>query len=340
VRDGAVIDASADLGGGGADSAADETAGDTSVAMTADIAKVVATPGCGQPPAQALGTAVRYTIATSGQKASSGCADSKCGPWSYEREYFITLPASYDGTKPLPLVFVGPGCSGVGTQLGAFAPSPPGIIRVGLTPPPNDIGHVTNPGQGCFDDKEGDDSVDFVFYESLYDVLKAQLCFDKNRVFAAGNDSGGWLAIELGCKYGGDALRPIRAVVPNNGGLPTAAAYAPTCSVKPHAGMFIFDADDPSNAPSAALGSRVAINQAMLVDGCAQTNLALASFQDFPIGGGNAPSTCKRVVGCSSLDPIVVCQIQTTAPSGNDAVVGPGFATFLGLFEQAPPLSP
>ena len=282
---------------------------------------------------------MRYTMATSGQKAT-GCADSKCGPWSYQREYFVTLPASYDGTKPLPLAFLGPPCGGVGTQLGAFAPSPADVIRVGLTPPPNDIGHVTNPGQGCFDDKEGDDSVDFVFYENLYDVLKAQLCFDKNRVFAAGNNSGGWLAIELGCKYGGDAERPIRAVVPNNGELPTTAQYAPTCSGRPHAGMFIFDADDSSNASTAGLGARAAIDQAMLVDGCAQTNLFQATLDDFPIGGGNAASTCRRVAGCSPLDPIVFCQIVTTVELSNDMIVGPGFTTFLGLFEEAPLLSP
>jgi hypothetical protein len=339
--DGAVLEAGADLPAAGADGPARETAGDTSEAgMDLDVTKVVATPGCGQGPGQALGSAVRYTIATSGQKASSRCADGKCGPWSYAREYFVTLPASYDGTKPLPLVFVGPGCGGVGTQLGAFAPSPGDVIRVGLTPPPNDIEHATNPGQGCFDDKEGDDSVDFVFYESLYDVLKAQLCFDKNRVFAAGTSTGGWLAIELGCKYGGDAERPIRAIVANNGGLPTTAAFAPTCSGKPHAGLFIFNADDSSNGSTAAIGGRAAINQAMLVDGCAQTNLALATLDDFPIGGGNAPSTCKRVAGCSPLDPIVLCQIQTTVQSANAAVVGPGFTTFLGLFEEAPLRSP
>ena len=36
------------------------------------------------------------------------------------------------------------------------------VVRVGLTPAPNSIGHGTNENQGCFDDKEGDDSVDWV----------------------------------------------------------------------------------------------------------------------------------------------------------------------------------
>ncbi len=134
-----------------------------------EIAKVVPTAGCGQDPGQAIGIAVRGTIQTMGTKVS-GCADSRCGPWSYLREYFVTLPAGYDRSKAYPLIVQGSGCMGTGQMVYPLNNSVDNtVIRVGLTPPPDTIGHATNPNQGCYDDKEGDDSVDWVLYEGLYD---------------------------------------------------------------------------------------------------------------------------------------------------------------------------
>jgi poly(3-hydroxybutyrate) depolymerase len=93
------------------------------------------------------------------------------------------------------------------------------VIRVGLSPSAYwQAYHATNPGQGCFDDADGDNSVDWVFYEDLYDRLAGQLCFDRNRVFVAGEGrSGARLADELACKYAGDVTRPVRGVMSNAG---------------------------------------------------------------------------------------------------------------------------
>jgi poly(3-hydroxybutyrate) depolymerase len=133
--------------------------------------------------------------------------------------------------KPSPgcyeLVFEAPGCSGNGAVVQSLSPTNDNmgvganrtVIRVGLTPPPLSVGHGTNPGEGCFDDKEGDDSVDFVFYESLLDKLETELCYDENRVFAAGTSSGAWLANELACKCAGDTHgHALRGVVTDGAG--------------------------------------------------------------------------------------------------------------------------
>jgi hypothetical protein len=200
---------------------------------------------------------------------------------------------------------------------------------VGLTPPPNDIGHATNPGQGCFDDKEGDDSVDFVFYEALIDQLKGELCYDENRVFAVGDSSGAWLANELGCKYAGNTEGyAIRGVAAHAGGLPTEPQYTPTCSDKPMAGIWAWR--NPDNTAPFSLYD-YAVNRAMQINGCQAANLASAPSVPYPIGPNADATVCKQITGCPAQYPIVTCIL----PQGiltDDRFANPAFATFVQSF--------
>lgn len=296
--------------------------------------------GCGKPATQALGEFVKYTLLTSGVKDAQ-CADSlngvpKCGPWSVERDYFVWLPPDYDPHKAYPLVIQGTGCGGIGNQVYSLSTTNTGagvdgsVIRVGLSPPPVSIGHGTNPNQGCYDDKEGDDSVDFVFYERLLDELRGELCFDQNRVYASGTSSGSWLANELACKYAGNqAGYAIRAVATNEGGLPTEPQFAPTCSQAPLAGLWVRLAGDLGGGFDA---TKFAIARAMKVNGCANTDydsaVALKQVENFPIGDGNADDTCQRILGCGDSNPLVVCTVQANGHGGHDWVANPAFSTF------------
>jgi polyhydroxybutyrate depolymerase len=249
------------------------------------------------------------------------------------------LPVGYEKTKAYPLVFEAFGCGSTGLQVYPLSDSNNvsnagnSVILVGLTPPPDAIGHSTHPGQGCFDNNEGDDSVDFAFYETLYDKLVSGLCVDRNRVFAAGHSVGGDLANELGCKYAGDPARPIRGVMSNAGALPTNSSFAPTCSTKPMAGMWLGDTLDPISPFS---GTVVAINRAIAVNGCTGGDYPATLTANYPIGGSNAESTCQRITGCPALYPLVVCAIPGTQHSTDDSVANPGFSTFLKMFETAP----
>jgi hypothetical protein len=317
---------------------------------TPPITAIAPTIGCGQDPRQPAGVSLASTIYTNGVKAAT-CADSRCGPWGYVRQYVLTLPTGYDPNKAYPLVFEGTGCGGNGlgvyplTFSGAAGTSAPNVantvIRVGLTPPPNDIGHARNPLQGCYDDREGDDSVEWAFYEDLYDRLAGTLCFDRNRVFAAGNRNGGTLANELGCKYAGDDARPIRGVLSNGGAWPTDPKAMPTCSGRPMAGMWVDQTFDPGGSGGAFADLKTAVTRAMMVNGCIiGTSFDEARLVSFPIGGSNGVDTCQKVVGCPDLDPIVVCAIPGNQSGGNDNVVNPGFSTFINLFDFAPLLTP
>jgi poly(3-hydroxybutyrate) depolymerase len=259
-----------------------------------------------------------------------------CGPWTLDRVFRILLPDQYDPNKSYPLLFEGPGCGGgAGSLYGLPVSFTNTIIRIGLQPSRIEA-HGTNPGENCFDDKEGDDSMDWVFYEVLYDKLNEQLSFDRNRVFAGGNSSGAWLANELGCKYAGDAKYPIRGIMPNTGGLPTDAAYVPTCTNHGMAGFWSHELNDPTNAFA---GNIVAIDRAMKVDKCQQTAYAQAQFENFPIGGGQADDKCKRIKNCDPLYPLVVCAFPGGGHGSHPEVVEPGWPKFVGLFAM-PPLAP
>jgi polyhydroxybutyrate depolymerase len=312
-----------------------------------DISKVKPSLGCGKDPMQATATFVKYTIQTSGTK-DADCADKlnnvpKCGAWSVPRDYYIWLPPTYDKQHAYPLVLQAPGCGGNGTQVYPLSPTNSTddagvngtVIRVGLTPAPNSIGHGTNENQGCFDDKEGDDSVDFVFYENLLDKLKTELCYDENRVFAVGNSSGAWLANELLCKYGGDTRGyAMRGVLTSQGGLPTEPKWTPKCTSAPVAGAWVYEIGDTTDTFPAP---KFAIARAMKANGCQAFDVDTAQLEDFPIGGAQPSSTCKRILGCPKSEPypLIVCALPGTAHGSHDEVVNPAFAAFTQLL--APP---
>lgn len=329
---------SSNVGEGGQTDVAGAAGENAGGAAPSDVFEVKPSLGCGKEPLQDTGVFVKHTLQTSGTKAPN-CADAQCGAWSYLRDYYVWLPKLYEKARAYPLVLEGPGCTGTGlsvyslsstnTEVGAGLNG--SVIRVGLTPPPNEIGHATSPNQGCFDDREGDDSVDVVFYETLIDKLKDELCYDENRVFVAGYSSGAWLANELGCKYAGNTGGyAIRGVLSARGYLPTEAAFRPTCSDKPMAGTWVVDLGEPV-APVNQW--HVAINRAMTVNGCSESDYELAQHAAYPIGGGRPDSTCQKVVGCPTDYPLVVCPLPGVTKTNLDEIANPAFATFLQSLE-------
>jgi Collagen triple helix repeat (20 copies) len=304
------------------------TAGVTGTAGGAAGAGGASLTGCGREPDQPLGMAVMHTIQTKGTKAAD-CADTQCGAWSFARDYWLKLPTSYDKNKKLPLIFEGPGCGGHGNNVFTISALDATVIRVGLSPSADaQAFHATNPGQGCFDDSEGDDSVDWPFYEALYDELSRTVCFDKDRVFAAGNSDGATFANELGCKYAGDVTRPIRGVMADSGWLPTDSKFEPTCTTKPMAGIWIHVVGDGTYPFT---GTIAAINRAMAVDHCTiGTNFDTAMFDNFSITG-RADATCRRIKGCPEATPLVVCELPGQRPDNSLPI--PAWPAFLQLFQ-------
>ncbi len=345
------------------------TAGAGGTGTTVDVTKVWKSDACAAPKAPPAG---KQTIMTSGTKAADCAAklpntevmpmsangEPRCGDWGkpsstwtnatvgdspawdpktpLPRDYWIVLPQNYDPAKAYPLVFQGPGCGGSGETVYPYNNSANNtVIRVGISPPNRAVGHGTHPGQGCFDDKEGDDSVDWVFYENLYDKLNMGVCFDRNRVFSGGDSSGSWFANEVGCKYAGDATRPIRGIMPNTGGLPNEAKWKPTCTDKPLSGIWIHEVGDSDNAFS---GNKYAIARAMVVNKCQANSYDEINTPVDPMMGG--PAACKQIKGCPELYPLFVCPLPGTNHQSHPDTVNPAVSTYLQLFQKAPFLTP
>lgn len=303
--------------------------------VEADVRQVLPSDGCGKPYVCAFR---RRTLQTRGEK-DTDCADEldglrRCGAWSLQREAFIYLPDGYDPERPYPLVLEGVQCGARGDfsyALNATSGPNGSMIRVGISPPPSSIGHATNPGQGCFDDHEGDDSVDWTLYERLYDALNQELCFDRHRVFVGGLRSGATFANELACKYAGDALRPVRAELADGGIMPVESEFLPTCSQAPLAGMWVHGVNDVTIPFDNA---KRAILRAMQLDHCTAADYDSAELENFPVGYGIPDDTCRRILGCDPVYPLVVCPLPYAVRGSNDFVVNPGFAAFASLLEM------
>jgi hypothetical protein len=307
--------------------------------ITGDVTAVVPSNGCGR--VYLCDPYVKRTLQTMGTKAAD-CADMLdgkhvCGAWSVTRDFRVRVPAGYDPRKPYPLVIQAPGCGGNGGGVYSLAGVTDQVIRVGVSPGPNSTGHGTNPNQGCFDDHEGDDSIDWIFYERLYDRLNDELCFDRRRVFASGDSTGGTFANELGCKYAGDPLRPVRGVHAYNSSPPTEPQFFPTCSLSPLAGLWVQEVQSLEH-PVEDFKSNV--SRVMTVAHCAGGDYDHAQLQDFPIGAGQPDDECKSILGCDPLYPLIVCPLpghyQTDNPGINDA----SFSNFAKLFMRYPLIPP
>jgi poly(3-hydroxybutyrate) depolymerase len=214
------------------------------------------------------------------------------------------------------------------------------FIHVGVTPPePGTIGHTEAPGAGCFDDKEGDDSIDWVLYEDMLDFLAERFCYDHSRVFASGNSSGAWWANELGCIYAGHERYPIRGIAANVGGLPPEGPTGPHCVDAPLAGIWIREVND---GMAAFANDILAVERAMEVNDCDTSSYNQAGnqlptiaedvWEPFPIDN-NPDGTCHRMLECPAEYPIIVCPLPGTGHGSHTEVANPGFAAFLdGLF--------
>lgn len=301
------------------------------------IDDVVPSNGCGS--GYLCAAEVRRTVLTMGTKAAD-CLDQVngvpvCGAWSVEREYWVSVPAGYDSSKAYPLVIQAPGCGRSGRDVAdPYGKREASMIRVGISPGPRSTGKdPTSLEDDCFDVHEGDDSIDWKFYERLYDKLNDEYCFDRRRLFVRGERGGGTLANELACKYAGDAVRPVRGVFTYDGDLPAEPQYTPTCSQAAVAGIWMQDGTDVANR-SDQLDRTV--SRAMKVAGCQAPDYEQAELQNFLIGAGQATDTCQRILGCDPVYPLVVCPIPMLSQTNNPQIQDPAFATFVQLFGPLP----
>ena len=146
---------------------------------------------------------------------STGCNASASSPAVGELEitiegaeapYIVTVPDSYDGTTPIPLVFAFHGATRTHTDMynidAARIKTTLGAANVMVYPKSQGGSAWTGPNER---------EINAQFFETLYEKMLADYCIDTTRVFAVGLSSGGGFTNILACRYG-DILRGVGPV--------------------------------------------------------------------------------------------------------------------------------
>ena len=130
-------------------------------------------------------------------------------------EYIVSIPPSYDATKPYPLGFgfhgrnrTGPNCQD-GDCAGFQEAMEDEAILV----------YMTSMG-GTGWEGDGERELNVEFFEKVLDQVQATACIDLDRVFVAGTSSGAHFVNILGCRFGDrlQAIAPVAGWLPEKEG--------------------------------------------------------------------------------------------------------------------------
>jgi len=138
------------------------------------------------------------------------------------RTYVREVPSAHDGTTPLPLVVDLHGFAGNALAQADYT---------GLGATGEAEGFVTLTPQGRGDPAAWDalpGSADIAFFGRLLDRAEADLCLDRNRVYAAGLSNGAMLASTLAC-VAGDRVAAVGAVAGVSAVIPVGVPASESC---------------------------------------------------------------------------------------------------------------
>ena len=242
-------------------------------------------------------------------KLSAGCGapaptagDATIDVMGTSRAYILTLPKSYDPTKPYKLVFAWHGLGGTAGQIargyyGLQSQSNDGTIFVAGQ------GLQTSNSVGSGPGWPNTGGQDVAFVKALYALLQGQLCIDENRVFSVGMSYGGIMSDTLGCQMGD----VFRAIAPMSGSGPGYGGRGPTCVGD--VAVWLSHGDNDTTVPTAqGVASR---------DFWAMANHC--QMQTAPVD----PSPCVAYAGCDPGRPVTWCEFSgghTIPPFASKAI--------------------
>ncbi len=128
-----------------------------------------------------------------GGPASPGDETVTMGTSTPPRQYLRHVPADYDGTTPMPLVI----------DIHGYANAPQIENQISGMPALGDTeGFVTATPMALGNPNHWDtrlDSTDVPYFRQVLDDLEADLCIDRNRIYATGYSSGAFMTSTLAC---------------------------------------------------------------------------------------------------------------------------------------------
>jgi polyhydroxybutyrate depolymerase len=190
------------------------------------------------------------------------------------RTYLLVVPASYDPTRPTPVIFAWHGrtgtAAGARTHFGLEAVATDALVvypqGLAVSADPDDFGWELSPR-----------GRDLAFYDALSARLRATYCVGP--AYAIGHSFGAFMAHALACYRGGTDPGQVRAIAAVAGGGPP-----PRCPRGPVAALIVHGVDDPVVPFARGEASREVWRAAA---GCAVTTTAIA------------PGPCVAYAGCA-----------------------------------------
>jgi polyhydroxybutyrate depolymerase len=143
----------------------------------------------------------------------TGVTDQRLVSGGVERSYQLVVPASYDGSKPFPIVFglhsltvdyrIVPGMSGFGDMSSEYD-------FIGVSP----SGRLNETGLPYWNAAPTADNYDVAFLTDLLNRLETTLCVDVAQVFSVGMSNGAQTSSLLACRLPDriTAIAPIAGV--------------------------------------------------------------------------------------------------------------------------------
>jgi hypothetical protein len=229
------------------------------------------------------------------------------------RTYGTTIPKSYDGTTPYPVVIYGPGCGGQSCEGGPFT-GRTDIFLIQATKAPDVYNGSVPPvppaaAPGCFQTGviSTVDSPELQYFDQVLAEVESKYCIDQARVFVAGSSSGAWFSNFLACARG----NVIRGAAADSGGIPV---DRPACTGG--AGVVEFPGDSAMKQDSMGreIGAALARDLFIKTNGCSTTSTSMK------LGA----ATCDFYGGCSS--PVAWCNVGGGHQSGLGSMNATGWA--------------
>jgi polyhydroxybutyrate depolymerase len=132
----------------------------------------------------------------------TGTTDHALDVEGRERTYLLHLPEDYDGTKPIPVMFLFHGFGGDPKTL---------LDTTKMTDAADDHDFAVVAPQGAglipswqFRERGGQPSPDITFTHDLLRKVEQEVCVDRDRVYAAGFSNGSVLTLALACETSRD----------------------------------------------------------------------------------------------------------------------------------------
>lgn len=232
------------------------------------------------PPATSGGPPPSSTPAPGcGKSASPGFARANVMVDGKSRSYQLLVPAGYDGSKPLPLVFVFHGLGGDGDEIRSYFSFEKESAGKALFVYPDGV------AQSSVGGATGWSESDLAFFDALLATIRGSHCVDDKRVFAAGHSFGAYMSNLVGCSRGD----VVRAIAPVSGGM-----IAGTCK-GPVAVWLAHGDKDMTVEQSEGVGAR---DRWRTLNGCGASTKPIT------------PSPCVTYDGCSAGHPVTWCSFS------------------------------